>query len=68
MLLYFTDFITDGNSEMTEMAEAMRHLDNKIADLESENEALKEERLILREKVRVNIRFIHRSFLSSASS
>ncbi|XP_053405776.1 uncharacterized protein LOC123566477 isoform X3 [Mercenaria mercenaria] len=42
----------DGNAEMKEMAETMSHLDNKIADLESENEALKEERLVLREKVR----------------
>lgn len=38
-----------------DMSEAIGELDSKIADLESENEALKEERLLLREKVKVNL-------------
>ena len=47
--------ITDSNEKMKEMSDSLGALDNKIADLESENEALKEERLVLREKVRVSI-------------
>lgn len=38
------------------MTATLSDLDSKIADLEAENEALKEERLILREKVKVSRR------------
>ncbi|XP_060607664.1 nuclear anchorage protein 1-like [Ruditapes philippinarum] len=42
----------DSTDEVKEMSAALSALDNKVADLESENEALKEERLVLRERVK----------------
>ena len=36
------------------MGAALKVLDDKVADLESENDTLREERVILREKVRVS--------------
>lgn len=38
-----------------DMTATITDLDSKVADLEAENEALKEERLLLREKVKVSI-------------
>jgi cell division protein FtsB len=55
----FSPYITDSTDEVKEMSAALSALDNKVADLESENEALKEERLVLRERVKVCIYYIN---------
>ena len=45
--------VTDQSEHDKELNQQLGELDNKIADLEAENEALKEERTILKERVRV---------------
>ena len=51
-------YLTDPADHQKDLDEQIGVLDNKVADLEAENEALKEERTILKERVRVGCPFL----------